>query len=107
MFDVHLVQINKSPPSYPVPIDLPKETISEGNQSCQNPIKIGDLVEITFIGSLPDGKVFDNGTMTPLKFILAPRSFVWEGSRAMVQSSSTQGQGIPPCAIVASTHGQG
>lgn len=70
MFDVHLVQINKSPPSYPVPIDLPKETISEGNQSCQNPIKIGDLVEITFIGSLPDGKVFDNGTMTPLKFIL-------------------------------------
>lgn len=69
MFDVHLVQIGNSPPDFEVPIDLPTETVSEGKQDCQNPVKIGDMVEIMYIGSLPDGKVFDNGT-TPLQFIV-------------------------------------
>ena len=70
MFDVHLVQINSSPPNYPVPIELPTETIADGNQNCQSPVKVGDRVEITFVGSLPDGTIFDNGTLTPIQFIV-------------------------------------
>ena len=69
MFDVHLVQIGNSPPDFEVPLDLPTETISDGKQDCKNPVKVGDLVEIMYIGSLPDGNVFDNGS-TPLKFIV-------------------------------------
>lgn len=70
MFDVHLVQINDSPPDYPVPLDLPMEVTASGDTSCDTPIHMGDLVEISYIGGLPDGKIFDNGTERSLKFIV-------------------------------------
>lgn len=70
MFDVHLVQINDSPPKYPVPLELPKEVIAIGSKSCPFPINEGDTVAIEYLGILPDGTVFDNGTANPLSFVV-------------------------------------
>ena len=57
MFDVHLVQINDKPPSYPVPLEPPTEITSTGSRDCATPIGVGDEVEIEYTGWLPDGKL--------------------------------------------------
>ena len=70
MFDVHLVQINNTPPDYDVPLDLPKEVTASGSQKCPFPISKGDIVTIQYLGKLPDGSIFDNGTLNPLTFVV-------------------------------------
>ena len=74
MFDVHLVQINSKPPSYPVPLELPTEVTSTGSRDCETPISVGDEVEIEYTGWLADGKVFDEGA--GLKFVVGSKQLI-------------------------------
>jgi len=71
MFDIHLVQINDEAPAWPVPIEATEKLTATGNQDCEYPVKVGDVVEIQYVGSLADGSVFDNSSETgSLKFVV-------------------------------------
>ena len=69
MFDVHLVQINDSPPKITVPLEMTTEVNVEGSKDCDHPIAVGDVVQIEYVGALPDGTVFDKSEK-PVKFVV-------------------------------------